>query len=220
MMTTNSQNDPINHISLITKEVNNYSIPDQIRLKELMNFYVTLDTNCLNLIADIIMKSIVKENKISLRFLEWFVITYSQHHSITINKLTGKQINNSLNVSTDMDPNELNIYISYKSQLKAHTKKYFDPFKRQELLVFKLPKINKNIHTTIAQLTFFKWLIENKIINYINDNYQTLHKHMFTYNKCERKNKLSKKIKQLSLDSVSTESLDVDPDKFAFTVTI
>ena len=59
----------------------------------------------------------------------------------------------------------LNVYHSYKSQLKAYSKKRFDPFCRRDRLEF---MVNDNpIETTIGQLNFFKWAIKNLVIEYI-----------------------------------------------------
>jgi hypothetical protein len=58
--------------------------------------------------------------------------------------------------------------MNYKSQLKAYSKKQFDPFCRRERIEFSIGK--KKIITTIGQLNFFKWAIDNLIIEYINDN--------------------------------------------------
>ena len=58
--------------------------------------------------------------------------------------------------------------MNYKSQLKAFSKKQFDPFCRRKRIKFDYEK-SKNIITTIGQLNFFKWIIENKILDYIKD---------------------------------------------------
>ena len=59
----------------------------------------------------------------------------------------------------------VNVFQSYKSQLRAYSKKRFDPFCRRN-------RIHYNCHgeildTTIGQLNFFKWAISNLIIDYI-----------------------------------------------------
>ena len=62
----------------------------------------------------------------------------------------------------------LNVYHSYKSQLKAYSKKRFDPFCRRDRIDFVIN--DYTIETTIGQLNFFKWAIKNLVIDYIIDN--------------------------------------------------
>ena len=52
---------------------------------------------------------------ISLRLIDWFVTNYAKRHNIGY--VIGGQ--------------EFMVYMSYKSQLKAYSKKLFDPFKRE-----------------------------------------------------------------------------------------
>ena len=59
----------------------------------------------------------------------------------------------------------LNVYHSYKSQLKAYSKKRFDPFCRRDRLEFMIN--GDSVETTIGQLNFFKWAIKNLVIEYI-----------------------------------------------------
>ena len=87
----------------------------------------------------------------------------------------------SLKIGNNNKVEYINIYDSYKSNLKAFSKQIFDPFRRknQIILIFEKNKNNKfkinfkntlhnnknsnYIKTTIGQLNFFKWIIENNI---------------------------------------------------------
>ena len=60
------------------------------------------------------------------------------------------------------------MYNSYKSQLKAYSKKQFDPFCRRERIDFNCGE--EVITTTVGQLNFFKWSINNNIIEYIKEH--------------------------------------------------
>jgi hypothetical protein len=55
------------------------------------------------------------------------------------------------------------------------------------------------METTIGQLNFFKWAIENKIIDYIQDNYSQIELDMNARNSTSKKNQ--------SIDSI-VESTD------------
>ena len=83
------------------------------------------------------------------------------------------------------------VYNDYKLKLKAYSKKRFDPFCRWERIT--IPYNNDNcMETTIGQLNFFKWAIENKIIEYIQNNYSEIEKDM------NERNSISKKVKKVT----------------------
>lgn len=95
---------------------------------------------------------------ISLRVLDWFVTNYAK----------------SNNVSYSVNGNSFNVHYDYRSQLKGYSKKYFDPFCRtgkddSRLIDFAydLDDANKTLSTTVGQLNFFKWAIENEVVDYV-----------------------------------------------------
>lgn len=98
---------------------------------------------------------------ISLRLIDWFVTNYAKRHSIGY--LLGGQ--------------EFMVYMSYKSQLKAYSKKLFDPFCRRERIMFSLPGIPAFI-TTVGKLNFFRWAIEKQIIEYLKTHFETVETEM------------------------------------------
>ena len=99
---------------------------------------------------------------ISLRIIDWFVTNYSKKYNTTIDKY--KNSNNNIK--------QFLVFLNYKSQLKAYTKKQFDPFCRRERINFYYDKYNSNkfIETTVGQLNFFRWSILNNVLQYIKDN--------------------------------------------------
>ncbi len=137
-------------------------------------FYRLCDEECINKMINIINGV----SPISLRILDWFVTRYSNKKKILIN------INDEI----------IDVHISYKAQLKSYKKKYFDPFKRREKFNYKFKGTNLNIHTTIGQLNFFRWAIENNIIQYVEDNYDVVSKEMNISNKDDKKRKKEKVI--------------------------
>ena len=60
----------------------------------------------------------------------------------------------------------------YKNQLKSYTKRHFDPFKRHKKITFQYDDIE--FQTTVGQLNFLKWAIQNKVIHFIEDNFSTI----------------------------------------------
>ena len=82
--------------------------------------------------------------------------------------------------------------------------KNFDPFCRWERI--SIPYKNEtHLQTTLGQLNFFKWSIENRIIDYIEANYDEIEADM------NDRNSTSKRRSTASTIS-STESLDEDTD--------
>ena len=69
------------------------------------------------------------------------------------------------------------VYLDYKSQLKAYSKKQFDPFCRRERISF-IDHDNNELITTVGQLNFFRWAIENNILDYIKENYEIIENDM------------------------------------------
>ena len=84
------------------------------------------------------------------------------------------------------------VHNNYKGQLKAYSKKNFDPFCRRNRIRFYYDD-NKYFITTVGQLNFFKWALENYIINYIQNNIKAVENDMNL--RCEIVKKVSTKLK-------------------------
>ncbi len=93
------------------------------------------------------------EGEISLRLIDWFVTNYAKKHHISY--ILGAQ--------------EFVVYLNYKSQLKAFSKKLFDPFCRRERILFQIGAAEP-FETTVGQLNFFRWAFEKDILKYIREH--------------------------------------------------
>ena len=102
------------------------------------------------------------ESRVSLRIVDWFSTNYAKKYYTVYNIPSLKG-----DVST-----RFKVYHDYKLKLKAYSKKRFDPFCRWERIT--IPFMEKHMETTIGQLNFFKWAIENEIINYLTRDKFTL----------------------------------------------
>ena len=100
-------------------------------------------------------------SRISLRLIDWFVTNYARQY----------------NISYILNSQEFMVYTNYKSQLKAYSKKLFDPFCRRERIMFQLPG-HESFLTTVGKLNFFRWAIEKGIIDYIKLNLAKIEKEM------------------------------------------
>ena len=117
------------------------------------------------------------EKSVSLRSVDWFITNYSKKHNIYYKIYKDKENNYTFtnNNNTTLIKN-VNVFQSYKAQLKAYSKKQFDPFCRRDRLDF---EINDTIiNTTIGQLNFFKWAIDNLIIDYIVEHREKIENDM------------------------------------------
>lgn len=115
--------------------------------------------------ADII-ELLKGEGPISLRLIDWFVTNYSKVNS-TAYILNGQ---------------EFVVYTNYKSQLKAYSKKLFDPFCRRERILFQVPG-HEPFVTTVGKLNFFRWAIEKGILDHIQTHKKDIEKHMNEFSK-------------------------------------
>jgi len=175
-----------------------YSTQNDLLLNNLLTFYKKNDnmTKMLGIING--------ESRISLRIIDWFATNYAKKN-YTVYQLQGFT-------------NRFKVYNDYKLKLKAYSKKRFDPFCRWDRI--NIPyKDNSHIQTTIGQLNFFKWAIENNVIDYIEHNYLSIEKDMNNRNSTAKDkkrekltNKTRKKREELSVSaskSIKKEEVEI-----------
>jgi len=173
---------------------NNLSAKQDLLMKSLNDFYKNNEK--IHKIICILDGS----SKISLRIIDWFVTNYSKKNNITYYIKTNKTINN---MEVELDKQFI-VYLNYKNQLKAYSKKQFDPFCRRSRIQFLYDKDNYLI-TTVGQLNFFRWAIETQILDYINDNIKIIENDMNQNIRSNYKKSLTKtkiKSKNNGLDNV------------------
>ena len=180
---------------------------DDLLLQNLMRFYDNPDN------MRTIQTIVNGESRVSLRIIDWFVTNYAKKYETeyTIRMRTG--------ILKDLIENCIfKVYHRYKLQLKAYSKKRFDPFCRWDRISIpcnpnhtqpqsRLGYQNQNqirrvggdleecggedeylMETTIGQLNFFKWAIENRILDYIEAHYAEIEKDMNSRNSSSRRN--------------------------------
>lgn len=141
---------------------------NELLLLSLSKYYKTNSRN----IQDII-PIIYKTSHISLRLIDWFVTNYCKKNNIIFTKM-----------SLHKEGEYFNVYSNYRSQLKAFKKIQFDPFRRRERIDFYYSSDNF-VETTIGQLNFFRWFIDNGLFDYITKNYEAIEKDMLSNNEHE-----------------------------------
>lgn len=135
-----------------------------------------------------IMELLQGTSIISLRLIDWFVTNYAKRH----------------NIGYVMGGQEFMVYMSYKSQLKAYSKKLFDPFCRRERIMFSLPGTEQFV-TTVGKLNFFRWAIEKNVIEYLKTNRVTVETEMNAHMKQLSRSRSTRNTTNSSTDSVSQD---------------
>lgn len=168
----------------------NYTTQNNLLLTNLLKYY-ELDNN-----MDYMLRIINGESRISLRIIDWFATNYAKKYYTvyTIGGVAGRRFK---------------VYVDYKLKLKAYSKKRFDPFCRWDRITVPY-KDGKYIQTTIGQLNFFKWALENKVIRYIEENYANIEKDMNNRNSTSKKKLLSAGTACSTISNVSNESIETN----------
>jgi len=156
-----------------------YNTQNDLLLHKVLRFYN--ENNSENM--DRMLSVINGTTNISLRIMDWFVTNYSKKH-YTVYDLIGTGGNSGSGAGAPSK--RFKVYVDYKLKLRAYSKKRFDPFCRWDRI--NVPYKNGTyIQTTLGQLNFFKWAIENEVIRYIQDNYSSIEADMNIRNNTSRK---------------------------------
>jgi hypothetical protein len=171
----------------------NYITQNSLLLENLMKFYVKENN------LEKILPIINGESQTSLRLIDWFVTNYAKKHFTVYKK----------------NKERFKVYIDYKLKLKAYSKKRFDPFCRWDRITIPY-KNNKYIQTTLGQLNFFRWALENNIIKYVKENMnkiiEDMNKRNSTSKKEKKGNKSRKRREELSIcasKSIKKENVEI-----------
>ena len=162
----------------------NYTTQNDLLMSNLMKFYAE-DNN-----LEKMLRIINGESPISLRIIDWFATNYAKKFFTVY----------------DAGPNRrFKVYVDYKLKLKAYSKRRFDPFCRWDRIT--IPYVNGTfIQTTIGQLNFFKWALENGVVAYIEKNYGTIEDDMNARNSTSRRNNV---IADADADAADADAVNV-----------
>lgn len=104
-------------------------------------------------------------SRVSLRLIDWFVTNYAKRHNVVLVHVV------------DGHPLHFNVYTSYRAQLKAYSKQQFDPFRRRDRIDFYYDR-EKCVETTIGQLNFFRWMLQNQLVEYVDEHFEDIEAEM------------------------------------------
>lgn len=128
--------------------------PDQIILL-LQNFYTNPE------IIELLLPILNGKSEISLRLVDYFVTNYAK----------------KMNTGYMLHEKHFLVYFHYKHELRAYSKKLFDPFCRRERITFEVKDQPKFI-TTVGQLNFFRWFFEKGVYNYMVEHRDEIERDM------------------------------------------
>jgi hypothetical protein len=157
-----------------------YNTQNDLLLHKVLRFYNENGGENMDLMLSVINGT----TNISLRIMDWFVTNYSKKH-YTVYDLVGNGNGNGNGSGTG--PKRFKVYVDYKLKLRAYSKKRFDPFCRWDRINVPHKNGATYIQTTLGQLNFFKWAIENEVIRYIQENYTAIETDMNIRNNTTRK---------------------------------
>ena len=174
----------------------NQNTQNDLLLKNLMEFYENREH------LHKMMYIINGESRISLRIVDWFVTNYAKKYYTVYD----------LELPHSSETVRFKVYNDYKLKLKAYSKKRFDPFCRWEKTIIPY-KSNQFIQTTIGQLNFFKWIVDHKILDYIQENYESIEQDMSLRNtskpKTEKNRKKREELSIFASKSIKKESIEI-----------
>jgi hypothetical protein len=135
----------------------------ELLLKYVVKYYTQDGGRNLSKIIPIIERT----SEVSLRLLDWFIVSYAKENDVTY-MWQGKAFN---------------VFSNYRQQLNHYSKKYFDAFRRHTRTYIyyenvKTKKTTDTVETTLGQLVFFKWCMDNGLIDYVSKNVDQITEHM------------------------------------------
>ena len=139
----------------------------QLLMESLTNFFMK-GTSILSF-----LDSIKPDSEVSLRTIDWFVTNFSREFDVSY--------------CHPQTQRPFIVHDAYKSQLKAYSKRQFDPFCRRTRINFYYSK-GKKVVTTVGQLNFFRWAIDNNVLQYISLHQDQIEEHMKKRVKKSRQN--------------------------------
>ena len=162
----------------------NYTTQNDLLMTNLMKFYDE-DNN-----LEKMLRIINGESPISLRIIDWFATNYAKKFFTVYDVGANRRFK---------------VYVDYKLKLKAYSKRRFDPFCRWDRIT--IPYSNGTfIQTTIGQLNFFKWALENGVVAYIEAHYSDIEDDMNARNSTSRRNNVG----LMAEDNAGEEEAEVE----------
>jgi hypothetical protein len=177
-----------------------YTTQNDLLLENLLKYYRTDNR------MERVLPIINGESAMSIRIIDWFVTNYAKKY-YSVYTIRGNEVDvdetadteggdvavavaaseSASASSTNSEPiRRFKVYVDYKLKLKAYSKRRFDPFCRWQRI--SIPYKNSTyVQTTLGQLNFFRWALDNKILDYIAKHYAEIEHDMNSRNSIAKK---------------------------------
>jgi hypothetical protein len=179
-----------------------YTTQNDLLLENLLKYYRTDNR------MERVLPIINGESAMSIRIIDWFVTNYAKKY-YSVYTIRGNEVDvdetaetecgdmavavavaaseTASASSTNAEPiRRFKVYVDYKLKLKAYSKRRFDPFCRWQRI--SIPYKNGTyVQTTLGQLNFFRWALDNKILDYIAKHYAEIEHDMNSRNSIAKK---------------------------------
>ena len=190
---TNKANTDKDKVNITIKSCKNISSKQALLIIPITKYFS--DRSILNRLI-----SILKGESVSLRLIDWFVTNYCKKFNVMFNMMDYRPpIPGQTESQKKSFDNFIIVHTNYKGQLKAYSKRNFDPFCRRNRIRFYYED-NKYFITTVGQLNFFKWALETNIVDYIQHHIKEIEDDMNL--RCENIKKPGTKISHLGSAAV------------------
>lgn len=104
-----------------------------------------------------------RASRLTMGELDWFVTNYAKKYNTTY----------IIQDPHSREPRRFKVYKEYLMVLESYRKERLDPFRRDERI--QVPyRQTQTYTTTIGQLQFFKWAIQNKVVEYVEQHYDAI----------------------------------------------
>lgn len=153
-----------------------YNTQDNLLFSCLMNYYKNEENMAK------FLRIIQGNSPVSLRVIDWFVTNYAKKYDTCILNPEKKNIKEQ----------RFEVYQQYKRELKANNKSKFDPFCRRDRKKMHYQD-DMYVETTLGQLNFLKWVLDNKIVEYIEDHFQVINNDMKTRGSMSKRKEMIEK---------------------------
>jgi hypothetical protein len=125
-------------------------------------------------LRDIMIPIQTQQRPVRLRTLEYLITAYAR-----------PDVHNVEYLRTPEDNFPWKLYRNYQDLLEYNNKRTFDPFRRGQKFPFR--KGSTEVVTTVAQLNFFRWAIQNKVIDWALMHAQEINTEMLKTDALNRK---------------------------------
>ena len=143
------------------------------RLEEISGFYTP------QILSDVFLPFVNHGSPVSLRLVDWYCVNYVKKKKVQYVLQTPSGAEIVFDVAT-----------SYKSYLKSYRRRGFDVFRRFERITI-APEALKvasptPIETTVAQLNFFKWMIDHDVLRQLQRDQKAVENSMVEAHRAKR----------------------------------